>query len=146
MLLHNRVILHYHQRQLLRADHSADTSRIMASSEEKGRRLPEEGVNNPGEGRGSGGGKIVAPLTWLLLGWVTAERSNLCKQPATGGSSEVTFKPLNPEAIRHYRAVTIRLGARGKRLLELATYHYILDKFYRCKKCSNEGINNDKSI
>ncbi|KAG8278622.1 hypothetical protein J6590_014177, partial [Homalodisca vitripennis] len=33
---------------------------------------------------------------WLLLGWVTAERSCPCKQPACttiGGVSEVTFKP-----------------------------------------------------
>ncbi|KAG8283504.1 hypothetical protein J6590_014023 [Homalodisca vitripennis] len=32
---------------------------------------------------------------WLLLGWVTAERSCPCKQPAcsaAGGGSEVTFK------------------------------------------------------
>ncbi|KAG8329288.1 hypothetical protein J6590_089990 [Homalodisca vitripennis] len=36
---------------------------------------------------------------WLLLGWVTAERSCPCKQPACltiGGDSEVTFKPLVP--------------------------------------------------
>ncbi|KAG8323289.1 hypothetical protein J6590_006294 [Homalodisca vitripennis] len=36
---------------------------------------------------------------WLLLGWVTAERSCPCKQPvcpAIGGGSEVTFKPLVP--------------------------------------------------
>ncbi|KAG8300878.1 hypothetical protein J6590_065609 [Homalodisca vitripennis] len=36
---------------------------------------------------------------WLLLGWVTAERSCPCKQPAcpaVGGCSEVTFKPLVP--------------------------------------------------
>ncbi|KAG8309925.1 hypothetical protein J6590_073722 [Homalodisca vitripennis] len=34
---------------------------------------------------------------WLLLGWVTAERSCPCKQPtcpAIGGGSETTFKPL----------------------------------------------------
>ncbi|KAG8245567.1 hypothetical protein J6590_103488, partial [Homalodisca vitripennis] len=34
---------------------------------------------------------------WLLLGWVTAERSCPCKQPACsaiGSGSEVTFKPL----------------------------------------------------
>ncbi|KAG8328700.1 hypothetical protein J6590_103760 [Homalodisca vitripennis] len=36
---------------------------------------------------------------WLLLGWVTAERSCPCKQPvcpAVGGDSEVTIKPLVP--------------------------------------------------
>ncbi|KAG8319657.1 hypothetical protein J6590_086872 [Homalodisca vitripennis] len=36
---------------------------------------------------------------WLLLEWVTAERSCPCKQPACqtiGGGSEVTFKPLVP--------------------------------------------------
>ncbi|KAG8289096.1 hypothetical protein J6590_003430 [Homalodisca vitripennis] len=36
---------------------------------------------------------------WLLLGWVTAERSCSCKQPACpaiGGGSEVTSKPLVP--------------------------------------------------
>ncbi|KAG8284996.1 hypothetical protein J6590_090453 [Homalodisca vitripennis] len=36
---------------------------------------------------------------WLLLGWVTAERSCPCKQsacPVIGGGSEVTFKPLEP--------------------------------------------------
>ncbi|KAG8296486.1 hypothetical protein J6590_056045 [Homalodisca vitripennis] len=36
---------------------------------------------------------------WLLLGWVTAERSCPCKQaacPAVGLGSEVTFKPLVP--------------------------------------------------
>ncbi|KAG8308733.1 hypothetical protein J6590_102766, partial [Homalodisca vitripennis] len=36
---------------------------------------------------------------WLLLGWVTSERSCPCKQPACpviGGGSEVTFKPLVP--------------------------------------------------
>ncbi|KAG8331427.1 hypothetical protein J6590_042195 [Homalodisca vitripennis] len=36
---------------------------------------------------------------WLLLGWVTAERSCPCKQfacPDIGGGSEVTFKPLVP--------------------------------------------------
>ncbi|KAG8331747.1 hypothetical protein J6590_035705 [Homalodisca vitripennis] len=35
----------------------------------------------------------------MLLGWVTAERSYPCKQPACpaiGGGSEVTFKPLVP--------------------------------------------------
>ncbi|KAG8337403.1 hypothetical protein J6590_024411, partial [Homalodisca vitripennis] len=36
---------------------------------------------------------------WLLLGWVTAERSCSCKQPAcsaVGGGSEGAFKPLVP--------------------------------------------------
>ncbi|KAG8275942.1 hypothetical protein J6590_075144 [Homalodisca vitripennis] len=36
---------------------------------------------------------------WLLLGWVTAERSCPCKQPAcpaVGGGSGVTFKPFVP--------------------------------------------------
>ncbi|KAG8281841.1 hypothetical protein J6590_050858 [Homalodisca vitripennis] len=38
---------------------------------------------------------------WLLLGWVTAERSCPCKQPACpaigGGDSEVIFKSLVPK-------------------------------------------------
>ncbi|KAG8316507.1 hypothetical protein J6590_049633 [Homalodisca vitripennis] len=42
---------------------------------------------------------FVYEATWLLLGWVTAERFCRCKQPAypaIGGGSEVTFKPLAP--------------------------------------------------
>ncbi|KAG8274081.1 hypothetical protein J6590_008211 [Homalodisca vitripennis] len=41
--------------------------------------------------------QIKQRRAWLLLGWVTAERSCPCKQPACpaiGGGSEVTFKPL----------------------------------------------------
>ncbi|KAG8265854.1 hypothetical protein J6590_084725 [Homalodisca vitripennis] len=41
----------------------------------------------------------VQRRAWLLLGWVTAERSCPCKQTACsalGGDSEVTFKPLVP--------------------------------------------------
>ncbi|KAG8261631.1 hypothetical protein J6590_068171 [Homalodisca vitripennis] len=43
--------------------------------------------------------QIKQRWAWLLLGWVTAKRSWPCKQlacPATGGDSEVTFKPLAP--------------------------------------------------
>ncbi|KAG8277865.1 hypothetical protein J6590_033396 [Homalodisca vitripennis] len=43
--------------------------------------------------------QIKQHRAWLLLGWVTAERSCPCKQPpcpAIGGGSEVTFKPLVP--------------------------------------------------
>ncbi|KAG8284034.1 hypothetical protein J6590_003726, partial [Homalodisca vitripennis] len=43
--------------------------------------------------------RIKQRRAWLLLGWVTAERSCPCKQPACpaiGGGSEVTFKPLVP--------------------------------------------------
>ncbi|KAG8336441.1 hypothetical protein J6590_044214 [Homalodisca vitripennis] len=41
--------------------------------------------------------RIKQCRTWLLLGWVTAERLCLCKQlacPAVGSGSKVTFKPL----------------------------------------------------
>ncbi|KAG8276906.1 positive regulation of renal water transport [Homalodisca vitripennis] len=41
--------------------------------------------------------RIKQRQVWLLLGWVTAERSCPCKQPACpviGGGSEVTFKPF----------------------------------------------------
>ncbi|KAG8262056.1 hypothetical protein J6590_061108 [Homalodisca vitripennis] len=43
--------------------------------------------------------RIKLRRAWLLLGWMTAERSCPCKQPACpaiGGGSEVTFKPLVP--------------------------------------------------
>ncbi|KAG8283987.1 hypothetical protein J6590_003680 [Homalodisca vitripennis] len=43
--------------------------------------------------------RIKQRRAWLLLGWVTAERSCPCKQPACpaiGGGSEVTFNPLAP--------------------------------------------------
>ncbi|KAG8330121.1 hypothetical protein J6590_070610 [Homalodisca vitripennis] len=43
--------------------------------------------------------RIKQRQTWLLLGWVTAERSCPCKQsafPADGDGSEVTFKQLVP--------------------------------------------------
>ncbi|KAG8269873.1 hypothetical protein J6590_097942, partial [Homalodisca vitripennis] len=43
--------------------------------------------------------QIKQRRAWLLLAWVTAERSCTCKQPAfpaIGGGSEVTFKPLVP--------------------------------------------------
>ncbi|KAG8307281.1 hypothetical protein J6590_024927 [Homalodisca vitripennis] len=43
--------------------------------------------------------RIKQRRAWLLLGWMTAERSCPCKQPtcpAIGGGSEVTFKPLVP--------------------------------------------------
>ncbi|KAG8292769.1 hypothetical protein J6590_031748 [Homalodisca vitripennis] len=43
--------------------------------------------------------RIKQRRAWLLLGWVTAERSCPCKQPAcltNDGGSEVTFKPLVP--------------------------------------------------
>ncbi|KAG8304887.1 C2 domain-containing protein 2 [Homalodisca vitripennis] len=42
--------------------------------------------------------RIKQGRAWLLLGWVTAERSCPCKQPACpiiGGGSEVTFKPFD---------------------------------------------------
>ncbi|KAG8316513.1 hypothetical protein J6590_049639 [Homalodisca vitripennis] len=42
---------------------------------------------------------IKQSRAWLLLGWVAAERSCPCKQPACpaiGDGSEVTFKPLVP--------------------------------------------------
>ncbi|KAG8281673.1 hypothetical protein J6590_054563 [Homalodisca vitripennis] len=45
--------------------------------------------------------RIKQRRAWLLLGWVTAERSCPCKQPscpAVGGGSEVTFKPT-PRAL-----------------------------------------------
>ncbi|KAG8315735.1 hypothetical protein J6590_065505 [Homalodisca vitripennis] len=45
--------------------------------------------------------RALTATTWLLLGWVTAERSCPYKQlacPAVGGGSEVTFKPLFPSA------------------------------------------------
>ncbi|KAG8252720.1 hypothetical protein J6590_051169 [Homalodisca vitripennis] len=41
--------------------------------------------------------RIKQRRAWLLLGWVTAERSCPCNQPACpaiGGGLEVTFKPL----------------------------------------------------
>ncbi|KAG8282667.1 hypothetical protein J6590_031918 [Homalodisca vitripennis] len=41
--------------------------------------------------------RIKQRRAWLLLGWVTAERSCPCKQPAcptVGGFSEVTYKQL----------------------------------------------------
>ncbi|KAG8325547.1 hypothetical protein J6590_065431 [Homalodisca vitripennis] len=44
--------------------------------------------------------RVKQRRAWLLLGWVTAERSYPCKQPAcsaVGGDSEVTFKPLIPK-------------------------------------------------
>ncbi|KAG8318283.1 hypothetical protein J6590_006597 [Homalodisca vitripennis] len=43
--------------------------------------------------------RIKQRRVWLLLGWVTAERSCPCKRPACpaiSGGSEVTFKPLVP--------------------------------------------------
>ncbi|KAG8262623.1 hypothetical protein J6590_050119 [Homalodisca vitripennis] len=43
--------------------------------------------------------RIKQRRAWLLLGWVTAERSCPCKQPACpaiGGGSEVTFKHWSP--------------------------------------------------
>ncbi|KAG8275830.1 hypothetical protein J6590_078170, partial [Homalodisca vitripennis] len=43
--------------------------------------------------------QIKQRRAWLLLGWLTAERSCPCKRPACpaiGGGSEVTFKPLVP--------------------------------------------------
>ncbi|KAG8271612.1 hypothetical protein J6590_059087 [Homalodisca vitripennis] len=43
--------------------------------------------------------RIKQRRAWLLLGWVTAERSCPCKQPAcpaVGGGSEVTIKLLVP--------------------------------------------------
>ncbi|KAG8274032.1 hypothetical protein J6590_008159 [Homalodisca vitripennis] len=44
--------------------------------------------------------RIKQRRAWLLLGWVTAKRVCLCKQPtcpAIGGGLEVTFKPLVPK-------------------------------------------------
>ncbi|KAG8275414.1 hypothetical protein J6590_086536 [Homalodisca vitripennis] len=43
--------------------------------------------------------RIKQRRAWLLLGWVTTERSCPCKQPACPdivGGSEVTLKPLVP--------------------------------------------------
>ncbi|KAG8315059.1 hypothetical protein J6590_078962 [Homalodisca vitripennis] len=43
--------------------------------------------------------RIEQCRAWMLLGWVTAERSCPCKQsacPAVGGGSEVSLKPLVP--------------------------------------------------
>ncbi|KAG8294453.1 hypothetical protein J6590_102613 [Homalodisca vitripennis] len=43
--------------------------------------------------------RIKQRRAWLLLGWVIAERSYPCKQPACpaiGAGLEVTFKPLVP--------------------------------------------------
>ncbi|KAG8255605.1 hypothetical protein J6590_088651 [Homalodisca vitripennis] len=39
--------------------------------------------------------RIKQRRAWMLLGWVTAERSCPCKQPACPaiGGSDVTFKP-----------------------------------------------------
>ncbi|KAG8329579.1 hypothetical protein J6590_083060 [Homalodisca vitripennis] len=49
--------------------------------------------------RSSQDNHIKQRRAWLLLGWVTAERSCPSKQPACpaiGGGSEVTFKPFVP--------------------------------------------------
>ncbi|KAG8302814.1 hypothetical protein J6590_025092 [Homalodisca vitripennis] len=54
---------------------------------------------------------------WLLLGWVTAERSFPCKQPACpaiGGGSEVTFKSLTPRLSTIRSLSEIALYSRPK--------------------------------
>ncbi|KAG8270273.1 hypothetical protein J6590_088791 [Homalodisca vitripennis] len=46
--------------------------------------------------------RIKQSRAWLMLGWVTAERSCPCKQlacPTIGGGSEVTFKPWVPSRL-----------------------------------------------
>ncbi|KAG8331129.1 hypothetical protein J6590_047547 [Homalodisca vitripennis] len=46
--------------------------------------------------------RIKQRRAWLLLGWVTAERSCPCKQsacPAIGGGMEITYNPLVPSVM-----------------------------------------------
>ncbi|KAG8268761.1 hypothetical protein J6590_019341 [Homalodisca vitripennis] len=69
--------------------------------------------------------RIKQRRAWLLLGWVTAERSCPCKQsafPAIADDSEVTFKPLVPRlSVREGFLAQLRLirsmHDRGSRIL-----------------------------
>ncbi|KAG8335927.1 hypothetical protein J6590_056508 [Homalodisca vitripennis] len=79
--------------------------------------------------------RVKQRRAWLLLGWVTAERSCHSKQPARpaiGGGSEVTFKPLvlsyiresflaltSPLKIRHYTGTFYRTTKEAHRILFL---------------------------
>ncbi|KAG8302815.1 hypothetical protein J6590_025093 [Homalodisca vitripennis] len=59
--------------------------------------VPSAGPHTPTKETEVQDTRIKQRRAWLLLGWVTAERSCPCKQPAYpafGGCSEVTFKPL----------------------------------------------------
>ncbi|KAG8271229.1 hypothetical protein J6590_068119 [Homalodisca vitripennis] len=61
--------------------------------------------------------RIKHRRAWVLLGWVTAERSYPCKRPACpaiGCGSEVTFKPLVPRL--SVRVGFLSLTSRGKKL------------------------------
>ncbi|KAG8282636.1 hypothetical protein J6590_031886 [Homalodisca vitripennis] len=64
--------------------------------------------------------QIKQRRAWLLLGWVAAERSCPCKQPAcpaVGGGSEVSFKPLVPRLSvrKDFLALTSPGEIRGKK-------------------------------
>ncbi|KAG8246763.1 hypothetical protein J6590_077381 [Homalodisca vitripennis] len=55
---------------------------------------------NPRVQRLSQDNRIKQRRAWLLLGWVTPERSCPCKQracPAVGGGSKVIFMPFNTQ-------------------------------------------------
>ncbi|KAG8275960.1 hypothetical protein J6590_074864 [Homalodisca vitripennis] len=65
------------------------------------------------------GNRIKQCRAWLLLGWVTAERSCPRKQsacPAIGSGSEVTFKPLVPKLRQGFLALTSPESASAARM------------------------------
>ncbi|KAG8274366.1 Protein apcdd1 [Homalodisca vitripennis] len=72
--------------------------------------------------------RIKQRRAWLLFGWVTAERSCPCQQPACpaiGGGSEVTFMPLVPRlSVRDSPNFTCR-----RMLVESLKGHSIREQF-----------------
>ncbi|KAG8247734.1 hypothetical protein J6590_054848 [Homalodisca vitripennis] len=80
--------------------------------------------------------RIKQRRAWLLLRWVTPERSCLCKQPACpaiGGGSEVTFKPLVLRLCVREGFLALTSPGNNGETLTVNQYRYraILDRFVR---------------